>query len=214
MVVSQEQEWWEARTRTKEIAFEAIAADEDAWTGACLQRNLHEILSAIEPCCAQEEHPVVVDLGCGMGRLTLPVAARLPHAQIVGVDFSEGMLKLAAERTPASITNVRWLHCNGETLPGDLERVQAVFSMITLQHVSLAVARSYIEDIARKIVTGGVFRFQVLEGTASVFLATYMSEAWLRATCSSAGLQVESVDRAIADNSGDTAILWITARKP
>lgn len=41
---------------------------------------------------------VVVDLGCGTGRLTRRTAAQFSEATVVGVDFSAGMLRVAIEQ--------------------------------------------------------------------------------------------------------------------
>lgn len=40
----------------------------------------------------------VVDLGCGTGQLTSRLIERFPHATVVGVDLSPGMLARAADR--------------------------------------------------------------------------------------------------------------------
>jgi ubiquinone/menaquinone biosynthesis C-methylase UbiE len=41
----------------------------------------------------------VLDLGCGTGQLAARVRRELPHAEVVGCDFSRGMLEHAARRT-------------------------------------------------------------------------------------------------------------------
>lgn len=43
-----------------------------------------------------EGREVVLDVGCGTGRLTADIAARLPAGRVVGVDRSEAMLRTAA----------------------------------------------------------------------------------------------------------------------
>ncbi|MEU5599301.1 class I SAM-dependent methyltransferase [Streptomyces sp. NPDC020298] len=49
----------------------------------------------------------VLDLGCGTGASTAALAAALPHAEIVGVDASAGMLRRAAAKTwPARVSFV------------------------------------------------------------------------------------------------------------
>ena len=40
----------------------------------------------------------VLDLGCGTGFLTKAMATQFPHAQVVGVDLSAGMVEVAAEQ--------------------------------------------------------------------------------------------------------------------
>jgi len=45
----------------------------------------------------------VLDLGCGYGRLTIPIARLvLPGGQVVGVDIQEAMLRIARERAEKS----------------------------------------------------------------------------------------------------------------
>jgi trans-aconitate 2-methyltransferase len=39
----------------------------------------------------------VLDVGCGSGKITAKIAARLPHGSVVGVDSSQSMIEFAAE---------------------------------------------------------------------------------------------------------------------
>jgi ubiquinone/menaquinone biosynthesis C-methylase UbiE len=40
----------------------------------------------------------IVDLGCGTGQLTLRLTERFPDARIIGIDYSAGMMRQAADR--------------------------------------------------------------------------------------------------------------------
>ncbi len=63
----------------------------------------------------------LIDVGCGPGVLTLPLAPLV--AEAVGVDPDPGMLAEAARRADAAgIGNVRWVRARGEDLPADLGR--------------------------------------------------------------------------------------------
>jgi trans-aconitate 2-methyltransferase len=59
-------------------------------------------LLARVPC---EEPHCVYDLGCGAGNVTAALAARWPHASIIGVDSSAAMLAQASRALP----QVRWV---------------------------------------------------------------------------------------------------------
>jgi len=53
----------------------------------------------------------VLDLGCGPGRLTIPIAERLgPDGEVLAVDIQAGMLRRAqAKAQAAGLTNVEFL---------------------------------------------------------------------------------------------------------
>src|SRR5213592_3023784 len=56
---------------------------------------------------------VVVDIGCGVGRLTRALATRA--ARVYGLDVSREMLELAKHHNPG-LGNVEWLHGDGAGL--------------------------------------------------------------------------------------------------
>jgi ubiquinone/menaquinone biosynthesis C-methylase UbiE len=55
---------------------------------------------------AREAEPPVLELGCGTGRVAIPIARA--GVQIVGLDSSPPMLAKAQERSNG-LTNVRWV---------------------------------------------------------------------------------------------------------
>ena len=52
----------------------------------------------------------VLNMGCGFGKCTLPIAARLPEARVIGIDLSAPCLRLAA----ASLADTTFTHVRFE----------------------------------------------------------------------------------------------------
>ncbi len=55
----------------------------------------------------------LVDIGCGVGRLTRALARRAGH--VYGIDVSSEMLDLAKQQNPG-LANVEWVHGDGRGL--------------------------------------------------------------------------------------------------
>jgi SAM-dependent methyltransferase len=67
----------------------------------------------------------LLDLGCGTGQLTIPLAVHV--AEAVGMDPEPEMLAQAARQAQAAgVTNVTWAQGSSADLPGDLGRFQLV----------------------------------------------------------------------------------------
>jgi cyclopropane fatty-acyl-phospholipid synthase-like methyltransferase len=96
----------------------------------------------------------VLDLGCGFGRC-LELVAPLVHS-ISGLDVSEGMLRLAAERT-SRFTNVRVVRGSGRDLSEIRDRrfhlIVAVDSFPYL--VKAGVAERHLSDCAGLLIEEG-----------------------------------------------------------
>jgi trans-aconitate 2-methyltransferase len=72
----------------------------------------------------------VVDAGCGTGRVTEQLAARLPHGHVIAVDGSLAMVELARRRLPGATV------IHSDLLELELpERVDAVFSTATFHWI-------------------------------------------------------------------------------
>lgn len=116
------------------------------------ERDLDTLLSSLELAVRQDDH--VLDLGCGIGRLTRPLAARAAH--VTAVDVSPRMLERARELNPR-LNNVTWILGDGESLDGVPDgSVDAVVSHVVLQHIpSAKVQLGYVAEMARVLRPGG-----------------------------------------------------------
>lgn len=93
-----------------------------------------------------------VEIGCGAGRLTMHIAK--DFEEVVGVDVSEGMLRVAREYVTAP--NVILRLCDGVRIPVATATADGVFSCHVFQHFeSLEVARANFAEVARVLRPGG-----------------------------------------------------------
>ena len=102
----------------------------------------------------------VVDLGCGLGRLTRVLAARARHVD--AFDVSGEMLRRAQELNP-QLGNVDWHHGDGLSLrPLGDDSVDGVFSWVVFQHIpDPEITLGYIREMARVLRPGGWAAFGI-----------------------------------------------------
>jgi SAM-dependent methyltransferase len=102
---------------------------------------------------------LVVELGCGSGRMTSSFARN--YRRVVAIDLSSEMLQRARE-IHFRERNILWLRLGGTDLaclPSD--SVDFLFSYLVLQHFpSEALVFSYIRETLRVVKPGGAFLFQ------------------------------------------------------
>jgi trans-aconitate 2-methyltransferase len=78
---------------------------------------------------------LVVDVGCGTGRLTERVLERLPHGRVVGIDLSPAMLAVARQHLrPQFGARVDFIRADAAALPIHAA-ADAIFSTATLHWV-------------------------------------------------------------------------------
>jgi ubiquinone/menaquinone biosynthesis C-methylase UbiE len=102
----------------------------------------------------------VVDIGCGIGRLTRALAARV--RRVYGLDVSREMLE-EARRHNADVANVEWVHGDGAGLSvlSDAS-VDGCFSHVVFQHIpDPAITLNYVREMGRVLRPGGWALFQV-----------------------------------------------------
>ena len=103
------------------------------WDARAYERNSAPIAAMGSDVLARlplEGDETVIDAGCGTGRVTEKLAARLPRGRVIAVDGSAEMVKLAAARLPgATLIHSDLLEL---TLP---EPVDAVFSTATFHWI-------------------------------------------------------------------------------
>lgn len=106
-------------------------------------------------------HPLgdrVLDFGCGVGRLSNPLAA-LGHT-VVGVDIAEGMV-LRADAANQHPERLRFLTYDGYTLPFADGEFDAVVSLFVLQHMPPPVQLRCLVELLRVLKPGGVLGIQL-----------------------------------------------------
>ena len=148
--------FWDARAREDALWYvdsrlEYGDGDEEAfWAGGeeALER-LFEALGA-----RPEPGAVIVDVGCGVGRLTRPLARGAER--VYGIDVSSEMLDRARELNDAH-GNIEWLHGDGESLrPVEDASVDVCVSHVVFRHIpDPQVTLGYVSEIGRVLRPGG-----------------------------------------------------------
>jgi SAM-dependent methyltransferase len=157
----------------------------------------------------------VVEIGCGLGRITRWIAAHF--REVDGVDISPEMLARARERL-RDCPNVTLHQGSGTDLAGLPDSsFDLAFSYIVFQHIpSRQVIAAYIRDTARVLRAGGAFRFQV-NGWRAPEYRRAPKDSWLGESFSLAEVLAMLRDAGLQPLTCQDAgrqDMWITARKP
>jgi SAM-dependent methyltransferase len=154
-----------------------------------------------------------LEIGCGVGRLLIPLARRVAH--VVGVDISPVMIETSRAYV-ASAPNVSARVTEGTLAGVDDASLDFVFSFIVFQHIPAAgPIRTYVEEAARTLKPGGVFRFQV-DGRWWWRAGDHTPDTYegVKFTPKEARALLTGTPFTIADEWGaDGHYHWITARK-
>ena len=165
---------------------------------------------------------VLVDVGCGLGRLTR-AAKVLGAGTIYALDISAEMLERARKHN-ADLDGVVWLQGDGTSLAGVGDAsADGLVSLVVFQHIpDPAVTLGYVRDMGRVLKPGGWAAFQISndpsvhrprretlglrlrralrlapKGTADpAWLGSAIDLGELRAAAEEAGLDVERVEGA------------------
>jgi len=95
----------------------------------------------------------VLDVGCGTGLLTSRIAQRHPQVEVIGIDASRPMIRVA-ERKRAS-ANCRFQQALGEDLPFPDRSFELVSSALFFHHVDLELKQQTLQEIRRVLKPGG-----------------------------------------------------------
>jgi SAM-dependent methyltransferase len=125
------------------------------------EAEISEVLKAADDLGDPVRRERALDFGCGVGRLSRPLAERF--RECVGLDISEGMVKLARELNEDR-PNCRFV-VNAAPDLGLLESesFDFVYSSLVLQHMpSVEMVEAYVAEFLRILRPGGLAVFQAL----------------------------------------------------
>jgi ubiquinone/menaquinone biosynthesis C-methylase UbiE len=155
------QDWDE---RARKDAFHYIASWRKDWSPESFfesgEEDYQKLVAPVLERAAWDPHgKTMLELGCGVGRMTRSFAQRFSH--VYAFDISAEMLGHAKTLFPEA-ANVEWILGNGIDLSGlGDETVDFAFSYIVLQHMPEPVfALRYIREMLRVLRPGGMYLFQ------------------------------------------------------
>ncbi len=118
------------------------------------RRQVAELLRAIDSLAGPDfECRRALDYGCGVGRLTLPLAERCEH--VYGVDVSPSMLREAdGNATRMGVRNVEWVPA--ERLQELSGAYDLAHSYLVFQHIPVREGERIFAELVRGLRPGGV----------------------------------------------------------
>lgn len=197
-----EREHWNSKASMTDPMFEMWADKPN--TVQCV--NL--LLEDLEP--ASAVNAKILEVGCGMGRLSQAVQDRYLNATVYGVDISAPLLALAKKFGEQSVKMPIYLECDGRSLPDELPKdLDYAYSMVVFQHIPNDVKALYLKAVYDHLKVGGVFRFQLVEGDEQSDYNHHVSQVEILDMCRAAGFEVQAVDAKLMMSNW----IWLTAVK-
>jgi ubiquinone/menaquinone biosynthesis C-methylase UbiE len=125
------------------------------------EAEISEVLTVADDLGEPVQRVRALDFGCGVGRLSRPLAERF--RECVGLDISEGMVKLARELNDDR-PNCRFVvNAAPDLAQFDTGSFDFVYSSLVLQHMpSEEMVEHYVGEFMRVLCPGGLAVFQSL----------------------------------------------------
>jgi SAM-dependent methyltransferase len=147
------------------------------------ERDLDRLLELLGRAVAPGD--VVLEVGCGIGRLTRPLAARAGAIEpggagcVLALDVSAEMID-RARRHHSDLERVQWIVGDGRTLaPVPDGSVDAAVSHVVFQHIpDPAITLGYVTELGRVLRPGGWAAFQVSNNPAIHRRRHGLAERW------------------------------------
>lgn len=124
----------------------------------------------------RNDHPIVLELGCGRGEYTVGLARLYPDKNFIGVDIKGArMWTGATQALREELPNVAFLRTNIEIIdrffaPGEVSEIWLTFSDPQMKKATKRLTSTYFMNRYRKFLTdGGLIHLK----TDSNFLFTY-----------------------------------------
>jgi ubiquinone/menaquinone biosynthesis C-methylase UbiE len=96
----------------------------------------------------------VLDLGCGTGTLTIPLAAAAPEVRVIGVDGDPEVLARAQAKA-GEASRIEWIEGLGDALPFADRSLDRVVSTLVFHHLGPLTKRAVLREVLRVLRPGG-----------------------------------------------------------
>lgn len=99
----------------------------------------------------------ILDIGCGLGHNTVPLARAFPGARVFAVDLAAPMLRYGHARASGmGVRNVAFMQGNAEALPFEAGSFDFIFSTMFLHETSWSALRRILREVDRLLAPGGL----------------------------------------------------------
>ncbi len=155
------QDW---NQRANEDAMHYILTDNANWSSQeFFASGEEDVKRFVDPFLQKyeiEQPGILLELGCGIGRLTSSLSKRFTHVD--AIDLSEEMIRRARE-IHVDKSNITFIVNNGKDLSCcESEKYDMVFSYIVLQHIpDPNIVYQYFKEFGRVLRKNGLFLLQV-----------------------------------------------------
>lgn len=103
----------------------------------------------------------ILDMGCGIGRLTREIADQMDTSSVLAFDISGPSIFRAAEHN----SHILYWHSDGRTIPSGITGTfDLIYSITMFQHIPHDAKWNYIVQAGERLRPGGAFVFTVAVG--------------------------------------------------
>ena len=145
------------------------------------ERQIDSIFDAIRHDVSEDFHPArALDFGCGVGRLTLPLARE--SRNVLAVDIADSMLDEARDNCQEQgLANVEFMHARDFSAPSMRRRFDFVLSYGVFQHMTPRRGYRTTRRILDMLTPGGVGAMHYVYGrkVGAVRRAMHKARRWV-----------------------------------
>jgi len=199
-----EKKYWDDKAKSKNIA---------------LEMHDPEISLEVELSIIAKESPIHatknLEIGCGIGRLLIPLSRYRRDTYWCGVDISERLIRIAGETARllnadgSKPPNLELIDNDGRTLPLEDNYFDFIYSVTVFQHIDKEGVESYFKEVGRVLAENGVFLFQFIEGDEHEPFSHHYPYPYISWLLDKSGLTIDKEQYGLIYPEWT----WITAKK-
>jgi SAM-dependent methyltransferase len=135
------------------------------------EQHVEDLLQKADQVFMPVDRERALDFGCGVGRLTIPLAKRF--REVVGVDISSSMLVEARRNAiEAGQSNIRFVKSD-DNISEAKGKYQFVNSYIVFQHIPVARGMTIMSNLLEKVAENGLISIHVCIGQRGGLLSKF-----------------------------------------